>query len=131
MNHICTFLSSSNRILWDISLNIAEFKVVACIEHTTVSITTVVDKTSVKSVFFRGSNEHLRSVKVLGKKCLRNFRTEVSKVNNKSVASGFLDILKSLYHMYFAFYDTYRTFVNILSIIFVCVSLYKILSSCY
>ena len=41
MDHICTVICISYRIFWDIvSANISQLQVVACIQHTTVSITT-------------------------------------------------------------------------------------------
>ena len=68
---------------------------------------------------------------MLCKKGLRNLRSEVSKIYTECVTACFFDILQSLDHMYLTLYDTDRTFVDILCIVFLCVSFYKSFSPVY
>ena len=68
---------------------------------------------------------------MLCKQCLGNLRSEVSKIYNKRVTSCFLDILKSLYHVDLALYDTDRTFVNIRVSVFFFVCFHQSFSSAY
>ena len=129
MNHICTVFGITNRIFRDIGFYITKLQVIACIQHTAVSISTSLAK--VILCLLCCCDKHFWSVEMFCKKCFGNFRSKVSKVNTKCIAACFFDVLKSLYHMNFAFYDTDWTFVDILCIIFVCISLYKSFSSVY
>ena len=52
----------------------------------------------------------------------------VSAIRN---AAGFFDIFQSFDHLNLAFYDTYRTFINVICSIFFCVSFYQSFSSVY
>ena len=112
VDHVCALCCCSYGILGDISLDVSELKVVACIKHTAICIATAVHKVAL--ALFCCSTEHLGTFEIFCKKSLRNFGTEVSKVYAKCVTSSFLDILKSLYHVDFALYDTYWALINVL-----------------
>ena len=42
MNHICALCSGSYRILRNICMDVAQFQVVACVQHTAVSVATTI-----------------------------------------------------------------------------------------
>ena len=109
----------------NISFYVAKLQIVACVQHTAVSISTSLAK--IILCFLCCCDEHLRSLEMFCKKCLRNLRSEVSKIYTECVTACFFDILQSLDHMDLTLYDTDRTFVDILCIVFLCVSFYKAL----
>ena len=129
MDHVCTVFCITNRVLRNVCFYITKLQVVACIQHTTVSISTSLAKVILR--FFSSCNKHFRSIEMFGKKCLRNLRSEVSKIYTKCITSCIFDIFQSLNHMDFTFYDTDWTFVDIFCIIFFCISFYKSFSSVY
>ena len=122
MNHISTSFCCSYRILRDVSFCVSQFQVIAGIQHTAVSISAAIHQAV--AGFLSSGTEHYRAVKVFCQKCFGNFRTEVSKVYTKRITAGFFDILQSLNHLNFAFYDTDWTLINVICAIFLCVSFY-------
>ena len=129
MDHVCTIFCITNRVLRNVCFYITKLQVVACIQHTTVSIPTSLAK--VILCFFCCSDEHFRSIEMFCKKCLGDFRSEVSKIYTKCITSCFFDIFQSLNHMNFTLYDTDWTFVDVFCIIFFSISFYKSFSSVY
>ena len=121
MDHIRAFLGRPNRILRNIGLNIAQFQVVAGIEHPAVCVAASVQQ--IVAAFLRGSHEHLWPVKMFCEQSLGYLRSKIAKVYAQRVASGLLDVLKRLHHMDLAFYDADRAFIDIRLAIFclVCV----------
>ena len=129
MDHICTVLCITYRILRNICFYVTKLQVVACVQHTAVSISTSLAK--IILCFLCCCDEHLRSFEMFCKKCLGNLRSEVSKIYAKCITSCFFDIFKSLDHMDLTLYDTDRTLIDIFCIVFLCVSIYKSFSSVY
>ena len=129
MDHIRTVLCITYRIFRNIGFYITKLQVIACIQHTAVSISTSLAE--IILCFLSCCDKHLRSLKMLCKKGLRNLRSEVSKIYTECVTACFFDILQSLDHMDLTLYDTDRTFVDILCIVFLCVSVYKSFSPVY
>ena len=121
MDHISYFGSCSNGIFGDICLYIAELEVVACVEHTAVSVASVVDK-SVAAVVLGSRYEHSGTVKVLCKKGLGSLGTEVSEVYNDSVAACCVNFVESLSHILLVL-DNSRTLEYVSSVILLGVSL--------
>ena len=79
--HISNFGSSTNRILGNVSSYASQLEVVAGIEHTAVSVASVVDK-CIAAVILSSCNEHCRAVEILSEQCFRGLGTEVAKVYN-------------------------------------------------
>ena len=127
VDHVSAILSVADRILRDISLYISEMEIVACVEHSTVSISSAVLKISL--ALFSSCAEHLGSFEVLSKKSLGDFGTEVSEIYTKSFTSGLLYILKSIDHIDLALNDTDRTLIDVSCIILLGISLNKSLAA--
>ena len=127
VDHVCALCCCSYGILGDISLDVSELKVVACIKHTAICIATAVHKVCL--ALFCCRNKDRRSIEVLSKKCLGNLGSEVSKVNAKRVTSCLLDVLKSLNHVDLALYDTDGALIDISCAILISVSFNESFSS--
>ena len=129
MDHVRTLLSGSHRILRDIGFHIAQFQIVAGIEHAAVRIAAALYE--IILCFFRSRHEHLRSLEMFCKQGLGDLRPEVSKVDNQCIASGFLNVLEGLYHMDLTFYDADRTFIDGSFAVLCCVSVDQCFSPVY
>ena len=127
MDHVSTFLCCSYRILRNVSFYSSEFQVITCIKHSTVSISTSLCQ--IILCLLCSCDKHLRSVKMFCKQCLRNLRSEVSKINNQCVTSCFLYIFQGLHHVDLTLYDTDRTFIDSSFTIFFCVGIDQCFSS--
>ena len=90
-------------------MQVAQFQVVACVQHSAVSVST--SAYQVVAGFLSGSYDHARSVEVFYQQSFCGLRSEVSKVNNQSVASCFVYFSQSFHHIFFALYYG-RTFVD-------------------
>ena len=128
MNHIGALLRSSDGVLRNICLNIAQRQIVAGIQHAAVSVSASADQASLRGLL-SCSHEHFRTVKMLCKKCFRDLGTKVPKIDNKGIAAGFLNIRKCLKHMHFALDDADRAFIDIRIIVFFPVSFHQGFSS--
>ena len=97
-NHLGNFCSCANRILRDVTLQVAHAEVVRAVEHTAVCITTTIDHVAVA---LSGSYEHNRTVEILCNQSLRSLRTEVTEENHQGVATLLLYLAHSLEHIFF------------------------------
>ena len=104
MDHICALVCGSDRILRNISLDIAQCQIVACIQHAAVSISASLNQ--VILALLCCGNKHFRPVKMFCQQSLGNLRSEVSKIYNQRITAGCLDVLKCLHHMDLTLYDT-------------------------
>ena len=129
MNHVCTFIRRSHRILGNIGFNASQMEIIACIKHAAVGITPALDKPSVRRSLFCRSYKHFRTVKLLRKHGLGNLRPKIPKINAKCIAALPFDIFKRLQHMYLTFHDTDRTLINLGFIIFCLICPNQILPS--
>ena len=123
MNHVSTFLGVPNRILGNVSPNISQGQIVACIKHTAVCISAAIQQVSL--ALLRSCNKHLRAVKIFCQHGLRNLRPEIAQIYAKGIAARSLDILQSLLHVDLTLHDTDRTFINILRRILFRICFYK------
>jgi len=121
MDHISYFGSCAYGIFGDISLDAPELEVVACVEHSAVSIASVVNE-SVAAVILSSRNEHCRAVEVFSEERFGSFGTEVAEIYDDSVAACSLYICESLSHIQFVF-DNYGTFVKSICTVLFCIRL--------
>ena len=74
--HGCNRLCVSHRIFRYIVGNLSQIKVIGAVEHSTVCISSTVNK--IVACFFCCCSEHYWAWEVFGNKCLRCFRTEIA-----------------------------------------------------
>ena len=123
MDHVSAVFRVADRIFGDISADITELQVVACVEHAAECIAASLDQVILG--LLGSCTEHLGAVKMLSQKSLGDFGTEVSEVDAECVAACSLDVCESLYHMDLALDDTDRTFINVRFVVLGFVSVYK------
>ncbi len=123
-------LCITDRVLRNPCVDIAESEVVACVQHAAVCIAASLNTKRVRR-FLSCCDEHLRSVKMLCKQGLGNFRSEIAKVNAESVASCLLDILQCMYHVDFALDNGNRALINVICAILLRISLDDSLPAVY
>ena len=127
MNHICTFFRAANRFFRNISFCVSQCQIVACIQHSTVSISS-----SLYQIFFlRCSNNDCRSIKSLHKHCLCNLWSKISKIHTQSITSCLFKIVQCLQHMNLTLHNANWTFINIFLSVFILIRSYQIFSSVY
>ena len=127
MDHICAFISGTHRVLRNIRLDIAQSQVIACVQHTAISISA-----SLYQVVFAllcCGNKHFRTIKMLCQQCLRYLRSKIPQVYDQRVASGFPDILQCLDHMDLALHDADRTLIDIPCIVLFAVRVHQCFSA--
>ena len=122
-------IMSAQWILGNVSADVSEFEVVACVEHAAVCVAASLDQ--VVLGFLSCRDEHLGAVKVLCKKGLGDLGAEVAEINAECVAAGSFDVRKSLNHMDLALDNADGTFIDIRLIIFCLISLYESFSAVY
>ena len=98
-DHISDFLSGADRILRNMSADLAHTEVVRAVEHTAVSVATSINQ--VFAGFLSGSSVHDRAVKTLCNQGFRGFRAEVAEEYAQSITSGFLNLIDCLQHIQF------------------------------
>ena len=127
MDHVCALFRIAYRIIRDVALCIAKSQVVGSIQNTAVSIAAAVDQ--IVLGLLSCCAEHLRSIEMLRKKSLGNFRSEVSKIYAQSVAVILLDVLERVHHVDFALDDCDGTLIDVCSIVLLRVSCYQSFSA--
>ncbi len=127
MDHIRTVLCVAYRIFRDISLHVAQLQVVACIQHTAVSIAAALDQIVLR--LLGSCYEHLRAVEMLRQQCLGNLRTEVAQIYAECVTSVVFNVLQSVHHINLALDDADRTLIDVGRIIFCLICFYQGFSS--
>ena len=110
MYAVGTVLRVAHGLLGDIGLYLPKLQIVAGVEHTAVGVAASAHK--VVAGLLGGGNEHTGAVEVLGEKGLGYLRAEVAKVHHQGVAAVFLNVFKSLYHVYFRLHYADRALVD-------------------
>ena len=126
MDAVRTFGCRSHRVLGNISLHIAQFQIVACVQHTAVGIPAAAHQ--IILALLRSRNIHGRSFKMLCQKCLGNLGSEISKINAERIAAVGPDVFQGLHHVNLTLHDADRTFVDVLLAVFGLVGLHQSLS---
>ena len=85
MNPVCAFCCGTHGILRDVSLHIAQLQVIACVQHTAVSIAASAHQVVLALLGRR--YVHGRTVEMLCQQSLGNLRSEVSKIYTQRVTA--------------------------------------------
>ena len=129
MYHVSYFGCSADGIFWNVSLNASQLEVVACIEHTAVSIASVINQ-CIAAVVLSGGYEHSGTVEVLSQQSFGCFGTEVAQINDQCVTASGIYFIKCLTHVLLVL-DNGGTYEQTLSAIFCGISLSNGISSVF
>ncbi len=127
MDAVRTFGCRSHRVLGNISLHIAQFQIVACVQHTAVGIPAAAHQ--IILALLRSRNIHGRSFKMLCQKCLGNLGSEISKINAERIAAVGPDVFQGLHHVNLTLHNTHGTLIDGIRAVFCRVSRNQGLSS--
>ncbi len=95
-HHARNVLSRTDGIFGYITFETAQTKIIRTVKHAAEGVSPAADKVAVA---LGSGNKHARSVKILCKKRLRSFRTEVAKKHDKRIASRRLHIFDGAEHI--------------------------------